>query len=156
LAGDFSADLLLTGEEPGKNKGGRVDSFARNIYIHGTNDEDAIGTPSSHGCIRLHPDDVAALFPTVEAGTPVLLIYHRLLVARIGDRVFLEVHRDIYGKQPSIEAELKQLAESEILVAVDWARIKFANTRHRPRRDPIRFSSWTMKHRTRSDRSTKP
>ena len=40
-----------------------------------------------------------------------------------GQDAFLEVHRDIYGKQPSIEAELKQLAESEILASrIDWAR----------------------------------
>jgi len=91
--------------------------------IHGTIAPASIYQFQTHGCIRLHPDDVAALFPAVEAGTPVLLIYRRLLVARIGDRVFLEVHRDIYGNQPSIEAELKQLAESEILASrIDWAR----------------------------------
>jgi len=91
--------------------------------IHGTIAPSSIYQFQTHGCIRLHSDDVAALFPAVETGTPVLLIYRRLLVARIGDRVFLEVHRDIYGKQPSIEAELKQLAESEILASrIDWAR----------------------------------
>ena len=91
--------------------------------IHGTIAPGSIYQFQTHGCIRLHPDDVAALFPAVERGTPVLLLYRRLLVARIGDRVFLEVHRDIYGKQPSIEAELKQLAESEILASrIDWAR----------------------------------
>jgi L,D-transpeptidase catalytic domain/Bacterial alpha-L-rhamnosidase C-terminal domain/Bacterial alpha-L-rhamnosidase 6 hairpin glycosidase domain len=65
--------LLLTGEEPGVNKGGRVDSFARNIYIHGTNDEARIGTPSSHGCIRLTNDDVIETYAMVPAGTKVLL-----------------------------------------------------------------------------------
>jgi L,D-transpeptidase ErfK/SrfK len=91
--------------------------------IHGTIAPGSIYQFQTHGCIRLHPDDVAALFLAVERGTPVLLLYRRLLVARIGGRIFLEVHRDIYGKQPSIEAELKQLAESEILASrIDWAR----------------------------------
>jgi len=65
--------LLLDGMEPGKNKGGNVDSFARNIYIHGTNAEDRIGTPSSHGCIRLTNDDVIAAFDVISEGTLVLI-----------------------------------------------------------------------------------
>jgi L,D-transpeptidase ErfK/SrfK len=89
--------------------------------IHGTIAPSSIYQFQTHGCIRLHPDDVAELFPAVDRGTPVLLIYNRLLVARIGDRVFLEVHRDIYGKQPSVEPELRQLAESENLTSqIDW------------------------------------
>jgi hypothetical protein len=65
--------LWLTGLEPGKNKGGSVDSYARNIYIHGTNDEARIGTPSSHGCVRLTNDDVVEAFRIIPAGTPVLI-----------------------------------------------------------------------------------
>ena len=40
----------------------------RYIYIHGTNHEDQIGTPASHGCIRLRNDDVIALFDRLEEG----------------------------------------------------------------------------------------
>lgn len=65
--------MLLTGEEPGLNKGGNVDSFARHIYIHGTNDESRIGTPSSHGCIRLTNDDVIETFSMIPKGIKVLL-----------------------------------------------------------------------------------
>lgn len=65
--------LLLTGEEPGLNKGGNVDSFARNIYIHGTNDEARLGIPSSHGCIRLSNDDVIEAFERIPEGTLVLI-----------------------------------------------------------------------------------
>lgn len=89
--------------------------------IHGTIAPSSIYQFQTHGCIRLHPDDVAELFPVVERGTAVLLLYRRLLVARIGDRIFLEVHRDSYGKQPSVEQELREWAESEKLAArVDW------------------------------------
>ena len=65
--------LLLTGEEKGLNKGGNVDSFARNIYLHGTNDEAKIGTPSSHGCIRLRNDDVIEIFDWLDVGMKVLI-----------------------------------------------------------------------------------
>ena len=76
---DTREDLVLTrvlaldGLEPGKNKGGSVDSFERFIYIHGTNGEAQIGVPNSHGCIRLTNDDVIALFNMVVEGTPVLI-----------------------------------------------------------------------------------
>lgn len=54
--------IQLEGTETGKNLGGNVDSFKRGIMIHGTPDEFAIGTPASHGCIRLKNDDVIDLF----------------------------------------------------------------------------------------------
>ena len=68
-----SEDLVLTrvlwleGLEEGINrgrngKGVSVDSKERSIYIHGTNDEARIGTPTSHGCVRLLNDDVLTLF----------------------------------------------------------------------------------------------
>lgn len=63
--------LWLEGLEPGKNRGGKVDSFARCIYIHGTPDEGLIGRPASHGCVRMKNKDVAELFGAVPAGTVV-------------------------------------------------------------------------------------
>lgn len=63
--------LWLEGLEPGKNKGGTVDSHSRYIYIHGTDEEHLIGTPASHGCIRMKNQDVAELFDLVEEGTEV-------------------------------------------------------------------------------------
>lgn len=46
----------------------------RYIYFHGTNREDLIGTPASHGCIRLRNADVAELFDLVPAGTRVHIV----------------------------------------------------------------------------------
>ena len=43
----------------------------RYIYLHGTNQEDQIGAPASHGCIRLKNLDIRELFDLVPAGTPV-------------------------------------------------------------------------------------
>ncbi|TAG08826.1 MAG: HAD family hydrolase [Verrucomicrobia bacterium] len=39
-----------------------ANTLERNIYIHGTNREDLIGQPASHGCIRLKNDDMIELF----------------------------------------------------------------------------------------------
>ena len=63
--------LWLDGLEPGRNKGGAVDTHSRYIYIHGTHEEHRIGTPASHGCIRMKNTDVAELFDLVKVGTEV-------------------------------------------------------------------------------------
>lgn len=67
----LSRILWLEGMEAGKNQGDKVDSHARYIYIHGTNEEHKIGTPVSHGCIRMKNADVVALYDLVETGTEV-------------------------------------------------------------------------------------
>lgn len=46
---------------------------ARYIYLHGTAETSLLGTPASHGCIRLSPHDVAALFELVPLGCPVTI-----------------------------------------------------------------------------------
>lgn len=66
--------LRLQGDEPGINQGGRVDTFDRCVYIHGTPTETDMNKPGSHGCIRMHNDDVIELFDRVDVGTP-LTIY---------------------------------------------------------------------------------
>lgn len=63
--------LWLSGCEPGFNRLGAVDTMRRYIYIHGTSDEDSIGKPVSHGCIRMKKRDVVELFDLVRCGTPV-------------------------------------------------------------------------------------
>ncbi|MBE9567895.1 MAG: L,D-transpeptidase [Proteobacteria bacterium] len=69
----MSRILWLEGMEPGRNRGGYVDSYERYIYIHGTNHEDQIGTPASIGCIRMRNKDIVELFRLIEVGTEVLI-----------------------------------------------------------------------------------
>ncbi len=66
--------LTLEGWEDGVNRGEGCDSLSRFIYIHGTNHEDRIGEPVSHGCIRMSNADVINLFERVEEGDPVVII----------------------------------------------------------------------------------
>ena len=54
--------LRLRGLEKGRNAGPGVDSYARYIYIHGTNQEHLLGRPASGGCIRMASRDVIDLF----------------------------------------------------------------------------------------------
>ena len=66
--------LWLSGCEPGFNRLGENDTMRRYIYIHGTPDSAQLGTPASHGCIRMRNADLIELFDLVSAGTPVEII----------------------------------------------------------------------------------
>jgi len=48
----------------------------RYIYLHGTNAEATIGSPASHGCIRLTNNDIIELFTLVPVGSPLLIYPH--------------------------------------------------------------------------------
>ena len=58
--------MRLRGLEEGKNVGGHLDTFNRYVYIHGTNQHDKIGTPNSHGCVLLTPDDMIHLYDLID------------------------------------------------------------------------------------------
>jgi len=64
-----------------------ANTLLRCIYIHGTNREDRLGAPASHGCVRLGNADVVELFDQVPAGTEVI-IHRRTL--RDGKLVFFD------------------------------------------------------------------
>ena len=70
----LSRILWLGGLQPGVNQGGDVDSFRRFIYIHGTPDDQPMGEPASHGCIRMRNTDVITLFERVPVATPVTIV----------------------------------------------------------------------------------
>ncbi|WP_417550798.1 L,D-transpeptidase family protein [Methylophaga sp.] len=65
--------LWLSGVEPGKNRLGNVDTMRRYIYIHGTPDSEPMGIAKSHGCIRMHNQDLLALFELVKPGLKVFI-----------------------------------------------------------------------------------
>ncbi|MEM8845290.1 MAG: L,D-transpeptidase [Pseudomonadota bacterium] len=65
----LSRIMWLRGLEDGHNHGEDVDSYHRYIYIHGTQEEGLLGTPASHGCIRMSNQDVMNLYEQVAEGT---------------------------------------------------------------------------------------
>jgi hypothetical protein len=66
--------LWLSGLEPGLNQGGNVDTYMRYIYIHGTPEEGLLGTPASHGCVRMYNHEVVDLYRSVQVGTRVYIL----------------------------------------------------------------------------------
>lgn len=70
----LSRILWLCGEEPGRNRGGERDSMRRYIYIHGTGDDQPMGEPRSHGCVRMRNRDIIELFELLPAGAQVEIV----------------------------------------------------------------------------------
>ena len=66
--------LWLDGLEPGRNRGPGIDSHERCIYVHGTNQEQLLGSPASHGCIRMSNRDVRRFFDLTEGAECWVLI----------------------------------------------------------------------------------
>jgi hypothetical protein len=65
--------LWLRGLEDGVNAGGNVDSYARYIYVHGTNHEDKLGQPQSGGCVLVEARDLIELYDEVRVGDQVMI-----------------------------------------------------------------------------------
>ena len=60
--------------------------------IHGTNKPYGIGMRVSHGCIRLYPEDIEALYGMVGLGTPVYIVNQPFKLGVQGRRIYLEAH----------------------------------------------------------------
>jgi L,D-transpeptidase ErfK/SrfK len=74
------------------------------ILIHGTNRPWGIGMRVSHGCIRLHQEDIARLFGMVKRGTRVAIVDRPVKAAEVGSGVYLQVHDDGSGRDLYSEA----------------------------------------------------
>jgi len=66
--------LWLRGLEPEVNRNGDVDTYARYVYIHGTNRESELGTPISAGCVLMRNLEIVDLHEEVRAGDRVLIV----------------------------------------------------------------------------------
>jgi lipoprotein-anchoring transpeptidase ErfK/SrfK len=86
-SGDFFVDGIVKPPDPSGPYGAYQVSVAAfsnvltsfgggngQIAIHGTNDPALIGTPASHGCVRMTNDDITNLVSMIPVGTPVLII----------------------------------------------------------------------------------
>jgi len=95
--------------------------------IHGTNIAWGVGMQVSHGCIRLYPEDIEHLFPSVPVGTPGEFVYQPVKVGMRDGGVWVEAHEDIYGEAPAryrethetlTEVGLDQAVDEELLLDV--------------------------------------
>ena len=91
------------------------------VGIHGTNAPSSIYRHATHGCIRLHPDDIRWLYPRVSLATRGRIVYEPFLLAETDRGVFLEAHRDVYGRASGNPlARLRATAAAGVTNEIDW------------------------------------
>jgi L,D-transpeptidase ErfK/SrfK len=106
------APPFIAGGSPENPLGSRRIELTLPMYaIHGTNIPWGVGMQVSHGCIRLYPEDIEALFPYVAIGTPGEFTYQPVKLGARDGRIYLEVHKDIYSLTPGLFREAQRLIE---------------------------------------------
>ena len=69
--------------------------LSRLLYaIHGTNKPWGIGRRVSHGCMRMYPEDVAALYPVVPVGMAVEVIYEPIKFGWADGKCWIQIFED--------------------------------------------------------------
>jgi L,D-transpeptidase ErfK/SrfK len=79
--------------------------------IHGTNNPVAVGLAVTHGCIRMYPEDIAALFAAVPIGTKVWLINEPVKVAYVDGKLLMEVHPPVDSEGRTVEPDLQVMSQ---------------------------------------------
>ncbi len=98
--------------------------------IHGTNKPIAVGMPVTHGCIRMFPEDIAALFPTVAVRTPVRILHQANKAGWLGDVLYVEVHPPLEGSSDPDSQSLTNVTRMIVAAtrdrpaaaAIDWTQ----------------------------------
>ena len=80
--------------------------------FHATADLSSVGKASTHGCIRLHPEDMKELFNLVKVGTFVYVIYNPVEVKEFENRLFVRAYPDIYNYMT--EEEYLRFAKNQL------------------------------------------
>ena len=94
--------------------------------IHGTNKPAGVGMQVTHGCMRLYPEDIEALFPLVPLRTPVRIINEPVKLGWVGDELYMEAYRPLDRMGDPEEPDLKILedmllkATADRPVAINW------------------------------------
>jgi L,D-transpeptidase ErfK/SrfK len=91
------------------------------VGVHGTNAPASIYQTATHGCIRLHPDDIESLFAQVSVGTRGRIVYEPFLLAVVGRDVYIEAHPDAYRlvSEPR-DVLLARALEAGVADRIDW------------------------------------
>jgi L,D-transpeptidase ErfK/SrfK len=117
--------------------------------IHGTNKPYGVGLRSSHGCIRLYPEDIEKLYEMVPNGAQVRVVNQPFLFGWHDDRIYFQPYtvleddvRDWQSAQKKMLPRAMPVAVRKLLqtqnVAVDWKSVTDATTA--PRGLPVPIS----------------
>jgi L,D-transpeptidase ErfK/SrfK len=62
-----------------------------------------IGMQVSHGCVRLYPQDIEALYHSVNMGTPVYIVKQPIKVGWLDNTLYIEAHPDLDGEKTTYD-----------------------------------------------------
>ena len=98
------------------------------IYaIHGTDTPWAVGRLTTHGCIRLYPEDIPVLFDAVHIGTEGEIVYQPVKLGEEKGRIYAEVHSDVYDKLKDLDRYAASVVQSAgVSDRVDAAKLRAA------------------------------
>jgi L,D-transpeptidase ErfK/SrfK len=107
--------------------------LSKGLYqIHGTDVPWSIGRLTTHGCIRLYPEHISQLYELVHPGMSGELIYRPVKFGEDGGEVYVEVHRDLYGRIPNLQAyALAEARKAGVSERIEPSRLKTAVKEHR-------------------------
>lgn len=95
--------------------------------IHGTNDAWSVGRLTTHGCVRLYPEDIEVVYGIVDRGYPGEFVYQPVKVGERKGRIFVEVHQDVYAVFPDLEAHARTVvAQAHLEDRVDADHLALA------------------------------
>jgi L,D-transpeptidase ErfK/SrfK len=94
------------------------------VGFHGTNAPSSVGRYATHGCMRMHAEDVARLYHETQNGMHVDIVYDPVSLAVDQDgRIWLEVHDDVYrGSKADLGLVRQALTIANLARWVDWDR----------------------------------
>jgi L,D-transpeptidase ErfK/SrfK len=79
--------------------------------IHGTNKPSGVGMRVTHGCVRMFPEDIEALYKTVPTGTSVNIVNQPVKLGWTADgRLYVESHRVV--QESNIDGESLAAADT--------------------------------------------
>jgi len=113
--------------------------------IHGTDIDKiyGIGMQITHGCVRMYPEDIEALYQSVPVGTPVYIVKQPIKVGWLDDTLYIEAHPDLEGETMTRDqryaAALKLIekANDQMLPAYDRHALEAALTKLNGEPTPI-------------------
>jgi L,D-transpeptidase ErfK/SrfK len=92
------------------------------FLMHGTNSPESVGLRSSHGCIRLYPEDIKQLFNLTELDTKVTVIHMPYKIGMENGELYLEAHDPL----PDTYYGYDGLSEDEVVAKI----VEMASERH--------------------------
>jgi L,D-transpeptidase ErfK/SrfK len=146
LERDGYADHVVKANDPDNPLGEfKIALTLPDYAIHGTNVPWGVGMQVSHGCVRLYPEDIEALFDRVKVGSPGEFVYQPVKFGWKGDALYVEVHPDLYAKAPGLwNLAIKEAERAGVADQVDARKLEKAivaktgmPTYVMPGRDPV-------------------